>query len=341
MLTEIDALKKKWDMSLPLSEDEARMMKEDNLDDHATKKKGPGLKSIKKRALSSLAGALTAVFILALALPAYAQITTFNPTAYAEQIMQYAQEYSTQVNTYLTHVTQLLQYAKQLENMQNLTSFISSKFNLPIGQAQQLATSLSNINMNIGQIESQFDNRNSPNYNAQLAQFIANFRSQFGGYNSTSTENPLLTSTSNLGYDSALLRNYSNVQNTNTQTAAMAQLAQQNNNQIMGNIQNLSKALNGVKGEVQATQAVGQIESQIAAEIATQNNLMAQLAKNIATNSALQTSLQEAQAQNSLIVNGMTPPVPAAQVVNQTGNTPNTPDGFGSYPGATGFSQVP
>lgn len=275
-------------------------------------------------------------------MPSYAsaQITTFNPTAYAEQLMQYAQEYSTEVNTYLSHVTQLTQYASQLENMQNLASFISSKFNLPLGQAQQLATSLSNINMNIGQIESEFNNVNSPNYNAQLGQFIANFRSQFGGYNSGTAVNPLLTDTSNLGYNSDLLQNYSNVQNTNTQTAAMAQLAQQNNNQIMDNIQKLQKTLDGAKGEVQATQAMGQIEAQIAAEMATQNNLMAQLAKNIATNSAMKTSLKQEQAENSLLTGSMTPPAPSAADTNAVGTTPNTPDGFGNYPAASGFNSV-
>ena len=285
---------------------------------------------------------LSIIFFSLVFMPSYAsaQITTFNPTAYAEQVLQYAQEYSTEVNTYLSHVTQLMQYAQQLENMQNLTSFISSKFNLPLGQAQQLATSLSNINMNIGQIESQFNAVNSPNYNAQLGQFIANFRSQFGGYNSGTTINPLLTTTSNLGYNSDLLQNYSNVQNTNAQTAAMAQLAQKNNNQIMGNIQNLQKTLNGAKGEVQATQATGQIEAQIAAEMATQNNLMAQLAKNIATNSAMKTSLKQASAENSLLTGSMTPPVPAAADLNSLGATPNTPDGFGNYPGAGGFNSV-
>ena len=292
-----------------------------------------------KKPISGLSLILIIVLIF-LPETASAQITTFNPTAYAEQILQYAQEYSTEVNTYLSHVTQLMQYAQQLENMQNLTSFISSKFNLPLGQAQQLATSLSNINMNIGQIESQFNNINSPNYNAQLGQFIANFRSQFGGYNSGTAINPLLTSTSNLGYNSALLQNYSNVQNTNAQTAAMAQLAQTNNNQIMGNIQKLQKTLDGAKGEVQATQAMGQIEAQIAAEMATQNNLMAQLAKNIATNSAMKTSLKQAQSENSILTGSMTAPSPNSADTNALGTTPNTPDGFGNYPAASGFNAV-
>ena len=271
---------------------------------------------------------------------ASAQITTFDPTMYAEQVMQYANEYATEVNTYLSHVTQLMQYAGQLENMQNLASFISAKFNLPTGEAQKLAANLSNLNMNIGQIESEFNAANSPNYNAQLGQFIANFRSQFGGYNSGTAINPLLTDTSNLGYNSDLLQNYSNVQNTNAQTAAMAQLAQQNNNQIIGNIQQLQKTLNGAKGEVQATQAMGQIEAQIAAEMATQNNLMAQLAKNIATNSAMKTSLKQERAENSLITGSMTPPAPSAANINSLNSTPNTPDGFGNYPAASGFNAV-
>ncbi len=293
-----------------------------------------------RKAISGLSAIILTFIVVFTPIACNAQITTFNPTAYAEQVLQYAQEYSTEVNTYLSHVTQLMQYAQQLENMQNLTSFISSKFNLPPGQAQQLATSLSNINMNIGQIESQFNNINSPNYNAQLGQFITNFRNQFGGYNSGTAINPLLTNTSNLGYNSALLQNYSNVQNTNAQTAAMAQLAQTNNEQIMGNIQKLQKTLDGAKGEVQATQAMGQIEAQIAAEMATQNNLMAQLAKNIATNSAMQTSLKQEHAENSILTGSMTAPAPNSADTNALGAMPNTPDGFGNYPAASGFNAV-